>query len=220
MTTFKPPKFKENSFNCPHCNAFANQRWYDVFTNEFITDYKLDSVSIIKLSVCDCCNKYSVWYDGKIVFPDTPPVPIPNDDMPEEIKDIYNEARAIVTRSQKGAAALLRLAVEKFCIHLKADGKDLNEKIANLVKKGLPEKIQKALDIVRVIGNNAVHPGQIDLDDNPEFAHELFDLINIITDYMITQPKKVDAVYSKLPDNQKETIKKRNEKNTEGKEEI
>jgi len=66
-------------------------------------------------------------------------------------------------------------------------GKDLNKDIGNLVKKGLPQKVQQALDLVRVIGNEAVHPGQIDLNDDPVTAAKLFELVNIIADTMTTQ---------------------------------
>jgi hypothetical protein len=38
--------------------------------------------------------------------------------------------------------------------------------------------VQQSLDIVRVIGNDAVHPGQIDLTDDIETATKLFVLIN------------------------------------------
>lgn len=37
---FKPPQFKKNAFNCPQCNAYANQSWQKaeslatVMTNE------------------------------------------------------------------------------------------------------------------------------------------------------------------------------------------
>jgi hypothetical protein len=204
MYNFTPPYFQGNAFNCPHCNAYSHQKWEAIPTQQ---------IEKIYISYCECCWQCTIWYRGKMIFPDISPAPPPNGDLPEEIKEIYNEARSIVNRSPRGAAALLRLAVQKLCMYLRESGKNLNDCIANLVKKGLPDKIQKALDTVRVIGNNAVHPGQIDLNDNPELAYRLFELINLIAEWGITQPKKVEELYSKLPDSQKEAIKKRDEKN-------
>ena len=88
-------------------------------------------------------------------------------------------------------------------------GNNLDTAIGNLVKQGLPTRIQKALDGVRVIGNNAVHPGQIDVEDNPEIALSLFTLVNLIVENMITRMKKVDELYTLLPDAMKEHIEKR-----------
>jgi len=68
-------------------------------------------------SFCDHCMDYSFgsmtpWFSGFIRCP------LPNDDMPEEIRLDYMEARDIASRSPRGAAALLRLCVEKLCAHL------------------------------------------------------------------------------------------------------
>ncbi|MEM2995308.1 MAG: DUF4145 domain-containing protein [Candidatus Bathyarchaeia archaeon] len=88
-------------------------------------------------------------------------------------------------------------------------GKDLNEDIANLVKKGLPTKIQQALDSVRVIGNNAVHPGELNLRDDINTAVALFDLTNMIVEYMITKPKEISELYNRIPKGAKKAIEKR-----------
>ena len=104
----------------------------------------------------------------------------------------------------------MRLAIQKLCAHLGETGKNINQDIASLVKKCLPVQIQKALDIVRVVGNNAVHPGQIDLKDNIEVTIKLFGLINLIVDVMITQPKHVENMYeSVVPENLREEIENR-----------
>jgi hypothetical protein len=73
----------------------------------------------------------------------------------------------------------------------------------------LSPKIQQALDIVRVVGNNAVHPGRIDLRDDRETALQLFALINLIGDVMITQPKHLDELYQSLPQAARDAIKQR-----------
>ncbi len=115
-------------------------------------------------------------------------------------------ARSICGPSPRGAAALLRLVIQKLCKHLGQNGVDLNADIANLVNQGLSPKIQKALDVVRVIGNEAVHPGQIDLNDNPEMASKLFVLVNLIVDAMITQPKQINDLYRSLPESKRKAI--------------
>ena len=92
-------------------------------------------------------------------------------------------------------------------------GKDVNTDIANLVKEGLPVKIQKALDTVRVTGNEAVHPGILDLRDDQETAQNLFKLINFIAEKMISEPKEVEKLFDNLPEDKKEAIEKRDQKN-------
>jgi len=144
-----------------------------------------------------------------MVYPYSGTAPLPNPDLPDDIKVDYEEARSIVSLSPRGAAALLRLVIQKLCKCLGEKGESTNTDIANLVKKGLPGKVQKSLDIVRVVGNNAVHPGQFDLKDNAEVAGRLFGLVNLIAEVLITQPKHVDELYESLPESQKEAIRKR-----------
>ena len=152
-----------------------------------------------RFAFCDHCKKYSIWVDKKMVYPHLSTAPLPVVEMPESVKELYNEARSISNQSPRGACALLRLAIQFLVKELKEDEKNLNKAIGNLVKKGLPEKIQRALDSVRVIGNNLVHPGVIDIKDNPEIASSLFMLVNFICEKMITEDRKVDAIYNALP---------------------
>ena len=41
---------------------------------------------------------------------------------------------------------------------------------------------RKAFDLVRIIGNNAVHPGVINIQDNPAIAYKMFELLNMIVE--------------------------------------
>ncbi len=107
-------------------------------------------------------------------------IPPPNDDLNEDIKVLYLEASSILVDSPKGATALLRLALQKLLKQVGKSGKNINNDIKALVAEGMSPKIQQALDLLRVIGNNAVHPGQINLDDNTEIAQKLFGILNFI----------------------------------------
>jgi hypothetical protein len=127
--------------------------------------------------------------------------------MPDNTRAVYEEAQGIVEDSPRGAAALLRLAIQYLCADLGEHGK-LDDAIGNLVSRGLPKQVQQALDTVRVVGNNAVHPGEIDVDDR-ETAGALFDLLNLITEYMIALPDQVDNLYQSLPQGARDHVDKR-----------
>jgi hypothetical protein len=129
--------------------------------------------------------------------------------MPEDVRVDFLEAAAIVDTSPRGAAALLRLSVERLMPHLDAKAKSINASIGLLVAKGLDPKIQKALDVLRVIGNEAVHPGQIDLKDDKATALKLFDLVNIIVQALITTPNQINSMFDTLPPNALDGIQKR-----------
>ena len=64
------------------------------------------------------------------------------------------------------------------------------------------------MDIVRVTGNHAVHPGKIDVDDITN-VQPLFEMINIISEVLISQPNQVKAVFDSLPDREKNAIANR-----------
>ena len=86
---------------------------------------------------------------------------------------------------------------------------NLNQAIGKLVQRGLPEKIQKALDTIRVIGNNAIHPGKINVNDNPEIAESLFGLVNFICEKMIKEEREIETLFNNLPQGQRNAIGRR-----------
>ena len=146
-----------------------------------------------------------------MIYPPGGTTALPHADMPENVKEDYEEARSVVSISPRSATALLRLAVQKLAsdiLNVKPDS-NLNDSIKKLVEKGLPQTLQQALDIVRVTGNNSVHPGQIDMRDDAKTASKLFDLVNLIVDYMIAKPKEINDLYDRLPDKDKNNIAKR-----------
>lgn len=174
------------------------------------TLYNRPTVQNCNISSCYNCKELSIWVHDKIVYPNTKIEIKPNSDLPDYITKLFNEAREIVDLSPKGAAAILRLCIQHLCKELGESGKKIDKDIASLVSKGLNPLVQKALDVVRVIGNEAVHPGEINLDDNKDIAIKLFGLVNIISEQMISHPKQVEELYNGLPEDKLKGIEQRN----------
>lgn len=214
------------AFQCPVCSGFSSHLWtYNPININ--RDYH-ETIKFIIIAQCQACDQFSIWITNEIqinssrlvlntsdatlalIFPNVAEgVPKPNNDMPDDVKEIYIEAGEVLNISPRASAALSRLAIEKLVAHLNAQGKDLNTQIGSLVSKGMPIEIQQMLDSVRVIGNNAVHPGQIDIKDNQELALSLLSFINLIVDNRITQPKKILDIYNLLPDSYRNSIERR-----------
>lgn len=206
---YKNPAVFEGSFTCPHCGTIAQQNWWSIAWNG--NNYANKTSNDLRISYCTHCAQNTLWIEDKMYFPDSGNVPFPNSEMPLSVKDIYLEAASVFSKSPRGAAALLRLGIQMLCKELGQSGKNINSDIGELVKKGLPEIVQQSLDIVRVTGNDAVHPGQIDTD-NAEVVVQLFNLINVIVEYMIALPKRVSGIYTSLPTDKTDAIKQRDKK--------
>jgi hypothetical protein len=209
------PSFNLKIFTCPHCGAIAHQIWLDIFV---VDDYQTPS-PVPKLDVSECqnpdCHKQSVWYNKKMVYPLSSAAPLPYDDMPLDVKEDFLEARDVVEISPRAAAALLRLALQKLMKHLGQKGEKINTDIGELVKAGLPVKIKLALDSLRIYGNYAVHPGEIDLKDDRETALKLFTLLNLIVYDRITQPKEIEELFNRLPESKTGGVKNRDNNGTQ-----
>lgn len=210
-----PPEYSVAQFHCPHCGVFADQLWsYMRAIGDYSTFYDLSEVNFFEellptkyvISYCKHCDQTSLWVDKQMVSPKTIPVQDPNEDLSEDIKKDYIEAARILNDSPRASAALLRLALQKLCKELGGEGKNINDDIASLVRKGLNPLVQKSLDSLRITGNNAVHPGEIDLIDEPERVLKLFDLVNFVAEKMVSEPNEIRTFYDSLPESSKKQV--------------
>lgn len=117
--------------------------------------------------------------------------------------------RKMARVSKRPAAALLRLALQHLIVQIGGADNDLNAAVGDLVANGLPIRVEQAMDTVRLIGNEAVHPGTLDVNDDPAMALTLFELVNLVVETMVTQPRLIDEMFNRLPSSKLEAIDKR-----------
>lgn len=144
-----------------------------------------------------------------MIIPDAAATEQPHPDLPEDCVAEFEEAQGVFNRSPRAAAALLRLCIQKLMPHLGRPGKNINADIKALVAQGLPVQVQRALDVCRVVGNESVHPGELDVNDTPAIAQELFAMINFVVEDRITRPREIEALYNKLPEEKRKQIEER-----------
>jgi Domain of unknown function (DUF4145) len=222
MREYEPPSAGKTAFHCPFCGTYAQQYWSPLFADLIALASmppnappiapKYEQLTGYTSSLCVHCGQWGLWVELKMMYPPASTAPLPLPDMPDEVAADFKEARDVLVRSPRSAAALLRLALQKLMKHLNLPGDKLDDDISALVKQGLRPQVQQALDIVRVTGNNAVHPGELDIRDNVETATMLFKLVNIVVEQMITQPREIEGLYGSLPEGSRQAIGKRDTK--------
>ncbi|MEE0845229.1 MAG: DUF4145 domain-containing protein [Eggerthellaceae bacterium] len=221
MPKFIAPKRFLDVFTCPFCDITAEQKWYGNHNAHEIIDAtnqaepggiqlsfydaSINEVPNWTFSVCEHCKMTAVWHGDEMVYPFSCPVDEPNGDMPDDIKSKYVEASKVLSVSPASAAALLRLALQ---IVLKQIlGNDSTGKIYDdlkiLKERSFNSRLIQACDIIRVNGNEAVHPGTINLEEKRDDALYLFTLLNMICDQFFSQPRRMDEMYEQIPENKR-----------------
>jgi hypothetical protein len=206
VTRYVPPQAGLSAFTCPRCGVLAGQEWQH-YTNEF-SHHPYETFSVAR---CTACNRPNVWFGERMVDPENPLGPPAHEDMPSSVLELYTEAREVAGRSPRSAAGLLRLALQMLLVDLEPDARDLNDAIGRLVQRGLEPGAQQPMDVLRVVGNNAVHPGEIVLDEDPRLIPALFDLANLVIEQMIARPARVQQLFAEWPESAREQIERRDE---------
>jgi hypothetical protein len=143
------------------------------------------------------CNEMCLWVCDQLVWPRPPGDPEPTLHASPDARRDYEEASQTLEASPRGAAALLRLAIEKLCKELGDSSERLKDDIAFLVQEDVNARVQKVLDAMRIIESNAMPPGQIGGEDNRATAETLSGLVNLICEKMIMEPRHLQAVYAR-----------------------
>jgi len=190
------PARDSDGFHCPLCGAYAYQRW-----EPFVVGYESKGgegagawwgigreAEGFAMSFCENCGRPMVWRGDEPIWPLATSAPLPVGRMPGDVRADFEEARQVVDRSPRAAASLLRLSLQKLFRHLGCGGESIDADVAALVRSGLPDSIQQALEAARVSGSEAVPPGTLDDRDDRATALALFGLVNVVVDKMIAEP--------------------------------
>ena len=129
MSKYYPPKHQEEKFHCILCGVFSKQSWHDLY----IAVPNRNSIkSQFTSNLCEHCMKRCFWYGDRMIVPSEAPVPPPHQDIPVSCIEEYNEARDIVARSPRAAAALLRLCLQKLVKELGEKGKNIPSNVIRI----------------------------------------------------------------------------------------
>src|SRR4051812_38786905 len=97
-------------WTCPFCETLSYQHWRKLFANLQGDEHTL--LDDCKRCECGACKQVSWWIEGTLVWPRVSSVLPPHDEMPSDVKALYDEARSVAEVSPRSAAALLRSALE------------------------------------------------------------------------------------------------------------
>jgi hypothetical protein len=163
----------------------------------------------LHVSRCYNCKGFTVWVRDRLVFPIKGNEPLDiieadfrqveedvqelEDNVPEsdehvqasveeveEASEDFEEAAAILNKSPRGAAALIRICIQNMMPLMKETGKNLDENISSLVRKGLEVEIQQAMDVLQVIRRNPGQDSDVDLRDETAIATRMLESLNEI----------------------------------------
>jgi len=203
------PAVGAHAFTCPHCGVHAQHSQSLGFLSSN-NNLLPGPHSRGQVRQCSACGDATVFLDGVKIYPARGSAPPAAEDMPGDVRTVYEEAAAVSAASPRAAAALLRTAVEVLVMQeLGGEGK-LFDAIGKLVRdEKIKPIVARALDIVRVTGNDAVHPGQIRDDDGQDMAADLFELVNLVVESAITEQRKLDGMFANLPERVRSAIAQR-----------
>ena len=172
-------------------------------------EFRSRDVQNVSISYCFSCNEMCLWVYDQLVWPKRAGGSEPKPVAPPNVRPECEETSQTLEASPRGAAALLRLAIEKLCKELGVSGESLNDDIAFFVREDVDARVQKVLDAARIIESNAVRPVQIGLGDDRATAETLAGLVNLICEKMIMEPRHLQAVYTKLREDAQTAMEQR-----------
>src|SRR6202047_692475 len=135
----------------------------------------------LHISNCHSCNGFSLWVGGLLVFPTK------IDKTPELVEEDLEEAAAILNEFPRGATALMRVCIQKLVPLLQDSGKELNQRVSSLVRKGLEMEMQQAMDVLQVLRSDPVQLSQLESQADKETTLRFLDSLKEVLERRMSQ---------------------------------
>ena len=172
-------------------------------------EFRSRDVQNVSISYCFNCNEMCLWVYDQLVWPRREGCPEPKLHAPPSVRRESEEASQTLEASPRGAAALLRIAIEKLCKELGVSGETLKDDIELFVREDVDARVQKVLDAAQILESNAMRPGQIGLGEDRATAETLSGLVNLICEKMIMEPRHLQEVYTKVREGARTAMEQR-----------
>lgn len=221
------PALHRERFVCPRCDVFAAQTWFEVwlkpggnraYERAYDILWGADEVEHVEetevsscwyMSECTSCQHRSVWREEALIYPAASPAPIPSEDMPSEVRELYDEASAVAAVSRRAGAAFARATLERLLKLLDPaapSGSKLDEYIARVIPR-VNAATGKLLTLIRHVGNKSLHVEDTPddaivlllTDEDVELLGVLFQTINDVIEELITRPNQAAMLYDAVP---------------------
>jgi Domain of unknown function (DUF4145) len=172
-------------------------------------EFRNRDVQNVWISYCFNCNEICLWVVDQLVWPRSATDPEPKLHASPDVRRENEEASQILDASPRGAAAFLRLAIEKLCKELGDSEESPRPETAPLFQEEVDARVQKVLEAMRIIESNAVPPDHVGVEDTRATAETLSGLINLICEKMIIEPRHLQALYAKVRDGAQSAFEQR-----------
>lgn len=117
--------------------------------------------------------------------------------LPEQIASRYQAALKVQRIEPSAFAVLIGRTLEAVCNYEKATGKDLNDKVNNLVSLDrIPRTLAEMAHQLRQIRNLGAHDDEDDVTE--EDVPIIRDFVEAILEYLYVAPAKIEAIRTRL----------------------
>ena len=193
--------------------AISRERDYSSFDQFLKQVSELPSVLIpvtelpqnrLTIAFCQHCHRFTLWLGDAMIYPRVGEAPPPHEEMPPQIRKLYEEARGVLPASPRASAALLRVALEGLLEEAGYRQGRLADRLEKAREDGkLSAGTYELAEVLRYAGNAAAHyePWKIDPSQGEEdrkMVYRLFVFINDVTEELIAKPRLDEEAMRKI----------------------